>query len=112
MQAKQITSALTIAAIVAAIVCLVATQQVSCQQNGSSGFGVGRPSSGSLFEPTMNFIRQNMRLVNSYVALMRSIFVGAYERPLITSTDAPASANKGPAVKVPPMDLPRAARRN
>lgn len=96
----------------ALVVVLVVIVQVDMTQaqtstNANSGFGAPRPA-GSLFEPSLNFIRQNLRLVNSYVALFRSIFVGAYERPLVTSTDAPVSANKrGPSPKVPPMDLPR-----
>lgn len=78
-----------------------------CQAQNSS-FGSGRLTANIIFEPTLSFIRQNLRLVNSYVALMRSIMVGAYERPLITSTDPPVSQNNHqPSPKVPPMDLPK-----
>lgn len=80
----------------------------------SGSFSSTRPSTNVLFEPTLSFIRQNLRLVNSYVALLRSIFVGAYERPLITSTDSPNQI-KNPPPRVPPMDLPSlmaAARHN
>lgn len=64
-----------------------------------------RPSSNILFEPTLSFIRQNLLLINSYVALMRSIFVGAYDRPLITSTDSPATSIRNPPPVVPPMNF-------
>lgn len=101
-------SLITLAFLGAAVIVCIGL--VQCQQNGSnSGFGASRPAS-VIFEPTLSFIRQNLRLVNSYVALLRSIFVGAYDRPLITSTDAPTSATKGPSPVVPPMDLPRRSR--
>lgn len=95
----------------ATIVLVCCMPQPARCQNGAGSFPGSRPA-GYLFEPTLSFIRQNLRLVNSYVALLRSIFVGAYERPLITSTDTPLTATRGPNVpKVPPMDLPRAASR-
>lgn len=109
MSARKVSVRLTA---LAAFVCLLALagQGGEClQSGGSSAFGSSRPSS-VIFEPTMSFIRQNMRLVESYVALLRSIFVGAYERPLITSTDQPATPTRSPSPKVPPMDLPQRGR--
>lgn len=48
-----------------------------------------------------------MRLMHGYVALFRSIFVGAYDRPLVTSTDGPvSSAGRPKPPVVPPMNLP------
>lgn len=92
-----------------ALVCLMTAQSGQCLQSsnngGASPFGSSRPGS-TLFEPTMSFIRQNMKLVEQYVALFRSIFVGAYDRPLITSTDQPVKPTRGPSPVVPPMDLP------
>lgn len=79
--------------------------QPSAAQAGSHGGS--RPSTGIIFEPTISFIRQNLRLVTHYVALMRSIFVGSYERPLVTSTDGPTTVSRAPPVKISPMDLPR-----
>lgn len=76
------------------------------QPGQAQSYSGSRPASGVIFEPTISFIRQNLRLVNSYVALFRSIFVGAYERPLITSTDGPVASTRVPPPKVPPMDLP------
>lgn len=55
---------------------------------GQGTFGTSK-NQGGVWEPTISFIRQNMRLVQSYVALFRSIFVGTIDRPLITSTDSP-----------------------
>lgn len=88
------------------ICCFLLAQTGRCQSSGTSGFGASRPASNVLFEPTISFIRQNLRLITSYVAVMRSIMVGAFERPLITSTDSPA-ITRNPPPKVPPMDLPR-----
>lgn len=95
----------------ATIVLVCCMPQLARCQAGAGPFSGMRPG-GGLFEPTLSFIRQNLRLVNSYVALLRSIFVGAYERPLITSTDMPMTVTRGPsAPKVPPMDLPSIGRR-
>lgn len=94
---------------VMALVCLLVPSGSECQNIGSP-FGAPRPAS-VIFEPTMSFIRQNMKLVESYVALLRSIFVGAYDRPLVTSTDVPPTATRAPSPKVPPMDLPASQRR-
>lgn len=51
---------------------------------------LSRPS--QVFEPTISFVRQNLKIVTGYVALLRSIFYEPYERPLITSTDEPRLA--------------------
>lgn len=74
-----------------------------------SPFGSTRPS--TLFEPTLSFIRQNIRLATGYVALLRSIFVGAYDRPLVTSTDN-LGVPRVPPVKITTSDLPRADSRS
>lgn len=87
-------------AIVFAVILMLQTSVVQ----GQSAFQSTRPA--TLFEPTLSFMRQNIRLVTSYVALFRSIFVGAYERPLVTSTDPPPGVVKVQPPKVPPMDLP------
>lgn len=87
-----------------ALICLA--QPGQCQSGSFSG---SRPTSG-IFEPTLSFIRQNLKWFNGYVALFRSIFVGAYERPLITSTDPPPTATRGQNPVVPAMDLPRSTR--
>lgn len=102
-----------VAAIIVVIVMSATSSPVECQQSGVGAFGSSRPGS-TLFEPTMAFIRQNMKLVEQYVALFRSIFVGPYERPMITSTDAPGSrgSTRAPSPSVPPMDLPTANRRH
>lgn len=104
MLAQKRQTVLMCVAVVAMAALLMAGQGVQGQLAGP--FGSSRPGS-VLFEPTMSFIRQNIKLIESYVALMRSIFVGAYERPLITSTDIPPTATRVPSPKVPPMDLPQ-----
>lgn len=65
-----------------------------------------RPAS-VIFEPTLSFIRQNVRLVQSYIALLRSIYVGAYERPLITSTDGTVTSITSQPPQIPSMEFPR-----
>lgn len=88
---------------------VVSLMVISLIQSGNcqSGFSGSRPSTNVIFEPTISFIRQNMRLMQSYISLFRSIFVGAYDRPLITSTDGPGNSANTPApASVPPMDLP------
>ena len=106
---KKLVVALTSSVVaILALVCLMSAQPSQCLQrsnnNGASPFGSSRPSS-TLFEPTMSFIRQNMKLVEQYVALFRSIFVGAYDRPLVTSTDPTVKRVRVPSPSVPPMDL-------
>jgi hypothetical protein len=102
-QIKSLKMGLLATALLVVVGCLLIPSG-ECQ-NGASPFGAPRPAS-VIFEPTMSFIRQNIKLVESYVALLRSIFVGAYDRPLVTSTDVPPTATRGPVPKVPPMDLP------
>lgn len=91
-----------VSAILAILVIILAFETAPTQ--AQSAFQSSRPA--TVFEPTLSFMRQNLRLMNSYVALFRSIFVGAYERPLVTSTDPPPSVNRVQPPKVPGMDLP------
>lgn len=104
---RVVVSMAMVAAATLLVVCMTATPSVA--QSGISaqnGFGASRPAASVIFEPTLSFIRQNLRLINSYVALFRSVFVGAYERPLITSTDRPTTGTSSPHTRVPAIDLP------
>lgn len=91
--------------IVTILLVAIASSLLVSKAKAQSQFGSTRPGS-PIYEPTLSFIRQNMRLVNHYIALFRSIFVGAYERPLVTSTDPPPGAIRVKPPVVPPMDLP------
>lgn len=93
-----------VALLCVALTLLSLAQPGACQ--GGSGFGVSRPAQ-VIFEPTLSFMRQNFKLMTTYLALFRSIFVGAYDRPLITSTDPPPTATRGQNPVVPSLDLPR-----
>lgn len=87
--------------VIVAVIVINSLSYANCQAHAGEGNFGGSKNQGGLWEPTLGFIRQNVRLIQSYVALMRSIFVGSYDRPLITSTDAPrVTATRGPIVPI------------
>lgn len=78
--------------ILLAVICVSVLIGLSnCQGHAENG-NFGAAGQGThVWEPTVSFIRQNLRLVHGYITLLRSIFIGSYDRPLVTSTDAPTA---------------------